>query len=471
MKKLFSTIALAATCLFAGNTESLAQGSPEYGSGMKLNINPEGTKFVRFITWHQIWARSIENNPGTLVNGKAEDNTTDMGIRRSRFLVLAQINPRYKIVAHWGINNQTFVNGGGSGTTGNGGYGNGKKPQLFLHDAWNEFAVILPKNPKTGKVNKVTMDLAVGLNYVLGISRMSNASTLNFMTVDSPIFSWPTVDMSDQFARMFGVFAKGKAGKLEYRIGTYKPFSTTNAFTAGGPAVDNNAGDVKLPGVGNKWATAGYFDYQFFDQESLALPFKVGTYLGTKKVFNIGAGWYSAPEGTKSLATGATIPTAHDINLMSVDAFLDMPIGDKAKAMAVTAYASYSRYDFGPNYLRNVGIMNEGVQDATSAVKAQAGAGNARPLIGTGNIFYTQAGLLLPKGKDTKSRFQIFGAVNSSKFDALTEAANSWDAGMNWFVDGHHAKITLQHSNRPTFVGGKVYDHRGEWILQTQIYL
>jgi hypothetical protein len=36
------------------------------------------------------------------------------------------------ILAHFGINNQTFINGGGSGTSGTGGYGNGKKPQLFF---------------------------------------------------------------------------------------------------------------------------------------------------------------------------------------------------------------------------------------------------------------------------------------------------------------------------------------------------
>jgi hypothetical protein len=64
------------------------------------------------------------------------------------------------ILAHFGINNQTFINGGGSGTSGTGGYGNGKKP-AFFHDAWNEYAVILP-----GEAGKFSLSLgAVALLY------------------------------------------------------------------------------------------------------------------------------------------------------------------------------------------------------------------------------------------------------------------------------------------------------------------
>jgi hypothetical protein len=89
-----------------------AQGSEAYGSGLKLNINPEGSKYIRFIVWNQIWARSTQNNPGTLVNGEARKNTWDVGARRLRILTYAQITPRYLVLAHIGINNQTFATGG-----------------------------------------------------------------------------------------------------------------------------------------------------------------------------------------------------------------------------------------------------------------------------------------------------------------------------------------------------------------------
>jgi hypothetical protein len=46
---------------------------------------------------------------------------------------------------------------------------------------------------------------------------------------------------------------------------------------------------VAVDNSGNtKWSKAGYFEYQFLDQEANVLPYKVGSYLGTKKVFNIG---------------------------------------------------------------------------------------------------------------------------------------------------------------------------------------
>jgi hypothetical protein len=49
-----------------------------------------------------------------------------------------------------------------------------------------------------------------------------------------------------------------------------------------------------------QWSKAGYVEYQFFDKEANFLPYKVGTYLGTKKMFNIGAGFYTAPKGTQT---------------------------------------------------------------------------------------------------------------------------------------------------------------------------
>ena len=110
------------------------------------------------------------------------------------------------------------------------------------------------------------------------------------------------------------------------------------------------------------WKAFCYVEYQFLDNESNLLPFKVGTYLGTKRVFNIGVGFYSQSKGTKSSVNGKL--ESHNVNLLSVDAFLDMPFGDKTKNSAVTAYAGYFNYNFGPNYIRNIGIMNEGAVNA-----------------------------------------------------------------------------------------------------------
>lgn len=458
MKKIVITAAFLFSAL------SFSQGSPDYGGGMKFNLNPEGTKYMRFIAWNQVWLRSTELNPGTVIGDESLSRFEDAGLRRLRLLAYAQITPRYMIVTHIGINNQTFINGGASGSAGTGGYGTGKKPGLFFHDAWNEYALVLPKESKP-----FSLSVGSGLHYYMGLSRMTMSSTLNYMTVDAPIFNWPLIENSDQFARQIGLFAKGKYNKMEYRFSINKPFSTnqipvnvTDASVA--KAVDNN--NVA------QWSKAGYVEYQFLDKESNFLPYKVGSYLGTKKMFNIGAGFYNAPRSTQTSVNG--IKEEHPISLLAADVFLDMPVGAKEKKMAITAYSVFYNYDFGPNYLRNLGIMNEGISDPTfTGTSALAGAGNLQPMIGTGNIWYTQAGVLLPnKNEKPKVRIQPFSAYTYKNFEALQKASSQFDIGANFFLDGHHAKITTQYSTRPVYsAADKIESRKGEFILQLQIYL
>jgi hypothetical protein len=458
MKKLLTISGLFFSILLS------AQGSLDYGGGLKFNINPEGSKYMRFIVWNQIWLRSTELNPGTNIGDESVDNFQDAGLRRLRLLAYAQISPRYMVLTHIGINNQTFINGGAAGTTGTGGYGAGKKPGLFFHDAWNEYAVVLPKESKP-----FSLSIGAGLHYYMGLSRMTMSSTLNYLTVDAPIFNWPLIENSDQFARQMGLFAKGKYDRFEYRFSINKPFATNQSpvnvtSELNARAVDNNNSA--------QWSKAGYVEYQFLDKESNFLPFKVGSYLGTKKMFNIGAGFYTAPSATQTSVNG--VKKEHPINLFSGDIFLDMPVGAKEKKMAITAYSVLYDYDFGPNYLRNVGIMNEGItQPNYSGSPALAGPGNLQALIGSGNIWYTQAGILLPnKNAKPKVRIQPFGAYTYKNFDALDKSSNQFDIGANFFLDGHHAKITTQYSTRPVYTNPSSIDsNKGELIVQLQIYL
>ena len=459
MKK---TLFLAA--IFLLSLKGFSQGSTDYGSGLKFNLNDDGSKFMRVIAWNQIWFRSAEMNPGTMIGNEAASTATDIGNRRLRFLAYAQVSKRYMILTHFGINNQTFTNGGAAGSSGTGAYGAGKKPGLFFHDAWNEYAVVLPEKDK-----KFSMSLGAGLHYYMGLSRMTMGSTLNFLTIDAPIFNWPLIENSDQFARQVGLFAKGKYGKLEYRMSYNKPYAT-NLVPANVTVADNA---VAVDNSGNtKWSKAGYFEYQFLDQEANVLPYKVGSYLGTKKVFNLGAGFYTAPDATRS-SVNSTI-NKHDITLLSADVFLDLPIGKKENKMAVTAYSVLYDYDFGPNYLRNVGIMNLGSVDPNfTGNRALAGPGTAQPTIGSGTIWYTQAGILLPnKVAKPKLRIQPFGAVTYKNFDALTQSSTQFDVGSNFFIDGHHAKITTQYSTRPVYTTTtNKSGYLGEFVVQLQIYL
>ena len=448
-----------------------AQGGADYGDGLRLQLDHDSSKYVRFLFWNQIWLKAGEQNPGSVINGEVQPSSWDIGARRIRFLAYAQISPRYLIVTHFGINNQTFATGGGSGTGPNGA---GKKPQLFFHDAYNEFAVVPAVNPKTGKANKYNFYMGAGLHYWMGISRMTSASTLNFLAIDGPIFNWPLIEVSDQFVRQFGVYGKGRLGKLNYSLSLNKPFATHTMpvydSVKGVPvAVDDNhsAG----PGI------HGYFDYQFLDQENNMLPYRVGTYLGTKRVLNVGAGFYRNARGTSSIdAHGQT--QSHDINLLGLDLFADLPVGSKRRNMALTVYSVFYRYDFGPNYWRSGGVMNtaSGFDPALDpALRTLNGPGNARMMLGTGNLFYTQAGFLLPKGKQGKLRIQPFAAYAWKDLEYLDEPGSYFDLGANLLIDGHHAKITPQFSTRPLYYnrnGKYVKDGvLGEWQLQIQIYL
>ena len=459
-------ILIATTLLSSFAFNAFSQNSENYGSGLKVNLNQEGSKFVRFILWNQIWARYTENNPGTIINGSPSESTIDVGIRRARLLAFAQISPRYMIVTHFGINNQTFTNGGGSGTTGSGGYGQGKKQQLFFHDVWNEYAIVPAKHPFSGKPNKFTLSAGAGLHYFNGISRQSSASTLNFLMIDAPITNWPLIEMSDQFARQIGLFVKGTAGKVHFQFALNKPFATNVApKDSAGVAVDFS-GDSEA-------SFSGYADYQFLEQESNTLPFRVGTYLGTKKVFNIGAGFHHQANGTRSSSSiGET--KKHAINIFGIDAYADIPVGNKSKGMAITAYGVFYSYNFGPNYLRTTGIMNTGTTDPSFPIanKVLEGAGNARTLVGTGNIAYAEAGFLLPKFS-SKMRLQPIASFSHKNFDALNAAGNFYDVGCNLLLDAHNAKITAQYSSRPLYDASTklLKDRKGELVVQFQIVL
>lgn len=412
-----------------------------------LRLNEDGSKYLRLILWNQFWVRSTENNPGTVgLTGEAQNTSFDIGLRRARILAMAQISPRFLILTHFGINNHTFVNGGDPGA-GAAGLSN-KKPGMFIHDAWTEYA-IAPKKLHVG----------VGLHYWHGISRLTNASTLNFMTLDAPIFNWPNIELTDQFARQYGIYAKGQLGRFDYRIALNKPFAF-GAAPREGQAVNR---------LNNNLATQGYFFYQFKDQESNVLPFMVGSYLGTKEIFNIGAGFYHHPDATASLQNGQE--QIHDMALFGADLFYEKPTG----AGAISLYSVLYNYDFGPNYIRNVGIMNIGQAPAPgSPLQEQLGfngPGNAQPTIGTGLISYTQLGYLLPAFKNG-THMMPYVTFTHKNFERLQSSSNQYDLGLNYFINGHNAKITAQYSQRPLYNTDLSRNgSAGEFILQTHIFL
>ncbi|RSK33296.1 hypothetical protein [Hymenobacter metallilatus] len=459
--------------------------SAPYGPGMKVNISPDGSKYIRFITWHQIWTRYTENNTGTLrAPGKPQSDQIDFSLRRSRFIVLSQLNPRFLVYTHIGINNQTAVSGGTAPTV------DGKKPQLFVHEAVVEY-----------KVNKY-LNLGAGMHYQNGLSRMTRSSTINYLTLDAPLTNWPTIEAIDQFVRGIGVYGKGRVGKLDYVLSVNESFLTnqTGAFSTplglgtttgtGTARVNTGTNTAQYNPQGTNHVYQGYASYEFLDQEANLLPFNVGTYLGSKRVFNIGAGFFYNKDGmysrpTTSVLNAAAIDAAtaagtnslntvgtnkHDIALFSADVFFDTPI-NKETGTAFTAYAVYYNYNMGPNHVRFIGAANPGWG-------TDARRGNAVPHSGTGNVGYVQAGYLLPKSLlGPKLRVQPYASHLLAGYEGLRTSSgeqknvNIFDAGANFYVDGHNAKFTLNYRARPDFTDVNNVNYRPEITLQTQVAL
>ena len=470
-----------ALALISFTTVKAQGGSPLYTDGMTIKLDTSGKKYIRFLTWATVWLRDTKANPGTAINGVPQNDWTDIGLRQFRLVVYTQLSPRYLILADLGIDNQAFSTGGstGGGNTGNGGAtfsGTlGKKPGLYLHDLWNEYTIVADRDDHTGARRPFSLYLGTGLHYWVGISRMTSCSSANYLALDVPLYNWPLVDESDQFARELGIYAKGNAGPVSWRWSVNKPYTVTtpaSAFPSSAPdsgyAVDNNQ-----PG---KWSTTGYAAWQFFEKENNLLPYTTGTYVGTAKVLNIGAGYYHDGDATTTQAanTAGAAFIRHPITIWSVDAFADLPFGPTKKNWAFTGYSVYYHDDFGPGYLRNLAIMNAAATEAAgfTGKPSEAGFGNLAPVIGTGNAWYSQAGLLLPRDWVPQVRLQPFGEFSRQVFDRYGTAVFTWwSAGGNVYLDGHHARLSFKYQTRPLVVAGRQDGSKGSFILATQVYL
>ncbi len=261
MKKNILAISILLTI---GLSHTKAQYASEYDGGLVVKLNPEGNKYVRFILWGQTWFQDYEGK-------HANDG---FSIKRARVLAYSQINDRFMILTHFGAN---------------GIYDNNLSPvgkssdvSFFLHEMFLQY--------------KVTNNIALGagVHNFGGISRGNAQGSINMLMLDNNRADCATLGLSDQFSNHLGVFAKGRVGKLNYRLALSD--AITNTLDGNSNSILEN-GQEKYLGKAllgeGKYAVSGYFDYQFLDQESNALPYRVGTYLGTKKVFNIGAGFFN----------------------------------------------------------------------------------------------------------------------------------------------------------------------------------
>jgi hypothetical protein len=429
--------------------------------GIYFQFDENGDRYLKMNIWSQVWFRHIENNPGTVVNEYPEKYTIDAGIRRMRIQMFGQMSPRFLLMLQMGMNNQSFNNGGGTGT---GSAGTGKRASFYIHDAYGQVNIIQEKNSTTKRENKYTLSVGAGLHAWNGVSRLTNASTISLLTADAPIFNWPTIEVSDQLTRMFGIYAKGKLDRMAYRISINKPFRTASIPPVGEQAVDNNSG--------NQFSFNGYFAFQFMDKDDDATSFYAGSYYGKKKMFNIGAGILHSPKSTKTQPV-AGVFKSYAITALGADIFIDLPVGSSRRDMVFTSYTVFYRYHFGPNYLRTTAVMNPGTADPNFlGQNAFEGPGNTRILMGTGDIVYNQTAFLIPKFSN-KIRIQPYVSFTYKKIEVLNQPGCYYNIGTNLQFDGNRAKLSLEYGSRPLYgiADRKVFKRAGETMAVLQFWL
>lgn len=384
---------------------------------LRFKLNEEGSQYIKSSLTTQVWTRYTDNNPGTTINGKAEAQTFDIGLRRVRMQLFGKISDKVFMYTQFGINNA--------------GYNTARKPGLFFHDVVAEY-----------QPTQRLVHLGMGLTGWTGFSRFAAPSAGNILGYDAPLYQQSTNDVNDQFLRKLSVYAKGKIKKLDYRLVLSKPMMVDANVTAVKPLNVNSDFSFNAP----KLQTSGYFMYQFWEEESNLTPYTVGTYLGKKKVLSLGAGfqyqpgamWHYQDTVSKNIVTEKLLH-------VGVDVFMEYPFSRNGSAL--TLYTAAAKTNYGKNYIRNNGVLNPAVVNSGNTF---SGGGNSFAMYGTGTTLFAQVGYLLPtKVKNLNNRVQPYADITLSNFDRFNSAIALWDVGINWLIDGQRSKLSVNYQNRP----------------------
>ncbi len=433
MKNQIITLAacmLLSTAVFGQNENKINE--------LRLNLNTDGSHFVKATFANQTWVRFTDTNPGSTLDGYDVKNLFDIGLRRTRFQLFGKVHDRVFFYTQIGQNNLSF--------------NTPRKAGLFVHDAVGEI-----------EVAKDVVSVGAGLAAWSGLSRFASASIANQLGFDAPLYQQATNDVTDQFLRKYSVYAKGKIRKLDYRLAISKPMTVKNSTVQDISISDNS----KFAPTPPKPQFQGYFMLQLKDQESNQTPYNSGTYLGKKDVLTIGTGFITQ-KGAMWHQEGPQT-RFEDLKLWSADVFYEHPL-NKAQGNAVTVYADYSITDFGKNYVRNLGVMNPA--NGVSTTASFNGAGNAFPMIVTGSTLFAQAGYLFNKDLLGKmGTLQPYADIQYSKFDLLKDPMALYEAGLNWLIDGQRAKVSLAYQSRPVYGNSThtINDRKGMAVAQVQV--
>lgn len=439
MKKGYLKIGLCLMLLTGAINNVSAQKKNEFGNPtLTKYLNDEKTRSISFSGYTEIWARYVELNPGSLVNGEQVNSISDLSLRRVRAKMAYQPTEKLTFILQGGLTNVNVA----SKTT----------PAFELLDAYAEY-----------KFNDI-ISAGAGRSTWRGLSRFTTGP-LNTLLYDLPSYATANAGISDETVRQLSIYAKGQIGKFDYRLVIADPYTNTSADPKENLATFSKTHPNK--------DYSGYFKYEFFETENNSSPFHSGTYSGKKKVLALGAGFEYTHNALWHLdQTGTTIND--DEKSFAVDLFYDTPI-NKATGTSFSAYAMAMNNDYGPNYTRYSGVSNP-ASGVNASVSSLNGAGNASPVIGTGNTYYVQIGGTLPYFNKAKNNMQLqpAGSVMLSDLDGLHDKALTYDAGISLLMNGMSSRLTFDAQNRPIYAlnnagQADVSDRKWQYVLKYRI--
>ncbi|MGS0525524.1 hypothetical protein ACU8V7_10295 [Zobellia nedashkovskayae] len=229
-----------------------AQSKPS-NNKLLFYLDNEKEQWLKISTYAQIWARNTQNNPGSTINDRPASTTTDFSIRRFRLGVSTSPWPETTFFFQLGVNNLNYLSSRGT--------------SVDLLDAYVE--------------HKLSNYIAVGGGKSAwnGLSRYTSPSSSKMIAYDISFIALPTLNGTDDLTRKLSVYAKGKVGKLDYRLVLAKPLAIQSTTTAAEPVEGLASFTSNKPNV----QYSSYIKYEFLDAESNASPFLSGSYLGKKK--------------------------------------------------------------------------------------------------------------------------------------------------------------------------------------------
>lgn len=397
---------------------SFAITAQETKNPFKVNLSEDGKKYIKFGANFQIWGRYTELNPNSKIGDNVVSHSTDIVIRRLRLQAMGMLTENVFFHIQLGQNNINFTQNAGPSNT-----------PLSVLDAIGEYHF------------NDQFHIGGGLTaWGSGTTRYSANSSSSQLTLDAPIYQ-QNINISSTFGnRNLSIYAKGILDKLSYRIAITNPYrNATNSLNL------NSTVSTHTP----KAQYSGMLTYEFADQETNTEPYNKGTYLGTKKIFNIALGYLTQSKSMWRVDPDKTGGVLYDdMKVLGLDVFYDKPISKKGDAL--TLYAAYNNCNFGKNYTRSISTPDPAIVD----VSLLNGSGNGFIGVGTGNIYYGQVGYLFAKPTNavTKGRIQAYAAGQIADLEALKSPMSLYELGANYYLTGTLGpKLSVGYQSRAIF--------------------